>query len=283
MLPRVLAAIPLVLLAVASAWLVSCTADLASRTAPMTDDNPASYLSPTPVIDSDYLRIRQTAAALAAGAADDRERALRIHAFVRDRIKFGWQSAFYDVRASEVLEAGIGYCNTKSTLFIALLRAASIPARPHFVDLDARILTGLVNTRSDFVDHSYTEVWLGGRWVRVDSYIVDPPLFAAAQARLAAEGRPFGYGIHRHGTTDWDGRSDAFAQFVRDPPTPVPTRRDFGIYPDVLAFYRSADGVHNPRTGLFRVIAPFALPAASRAAESLRAEAPPTQTSLPPG
>jgi hypothetical protein len=37
---------------------------------------------------------------------------------------------------------------------------------------------------------------------------------AQAQARLAAEGRRLGYGVHAAGRNDWDGTHDAFSQFA---------------------------------------------------------------------
>ena len=49
------------------------------------------------------------------------------------------------MRASEVLRAKVGYCNTKATLFIALLRAAGVPARQHFVDLRNVLISDFLN------------------------------------------------------------------------------------------------------------------------------------------
>jgi transglutaminase-like putative cysteine protease len=169
------------------------------------------------MIDSTATSIVETTSRVVAGAQSDRERAVRIHDFVRDEIKFGWSTGFYDQRASEVLAAKIGYCNTKSTLFVAMLRAAGVEARQHFVDIDAVIILDFLNPGTRYVDHSYTEVRIDGRWLKVDSYVVDRPLANAARARLQREGKIVGYGIHRHGTSDWDGTTDAFSQQRRAP------------------------------------------------------------------
>jgi transglutaminase-like putative cysteine protease len=40
--------------------------------------------------------------------------------FVRDGIKFGFPPKFDEVKASQVIDYGLGYCNTKATLFLAL-------------------------------------------------------------------------------------------------------------------------------------------------------------------
>lgn len=46
--------------------------------------------------------------------------------FVRDEILFGY-NADDTILASRVLAEGYGQCNTKGTLFMALLRGADIP------------------------------------------------------------------------------------------------------------------------------------------------------------
>lgn len=53
-----------------------------------------------------------------------------VYYFVRDEITFGYN---YDdsIVASEVLRDGYGQCNTKSTLFMTLLRALNVPCRLH--------------------------------------------------------------------------------------------------------------------------------------------------------
>lgn len=63
-------------------------------------------------------------------------------------------------------------------------------------------------------DHAISEVLLDGEWHKVDSYTVDAPLFAAGQARLAAEGGTMGWGVHKDGINDWDGRSHSFVQYI---------------------------------------------------------------------
>ncbi|MEM1448895.1 MAG: transglutaminase-like domain-containing protein [Planctomycetota bacterium] len=231
---------------------------------------PDAFLAPTDVIDADHPRIQELARELTAGATDDRTRAVRLHDFVRDEVRFGFQPRFYAVRASEVLAGGVGYCNTKSSLFIALLRAAGVPARARFVEIDAGILRGIVDPGTAYVDHSFTEVWLNERWVRTDSYIVDPALAESARARLAAEGRAFGYGVHVDGTGSWDGFEDAYGQCVEPIGASPYTRRDLGVHSDVLAFYRDAPEPSNRRGLGLRLLGRWAFPAASRRADAIR-------------
>jgi transglutaminase-like putative cysteine protease len=92
-------------------------------------DNGCSYLDPSNQVDSNHPDIVALARSLTDGATSPADQAVRLHDFVRDQVPFGWAPAFDRQRASEVLASRIGFCNTKSTLLVALLRAAAIPAR----------------------------------------------------------------------------------------------------------------------------------------------------------
>jgi transglutaminase-like putative cysteine protease len=226
-------------------------------------------LAPTRYLDFEHKAVRAAIVEASDGATTDKERAVGIFNFVRDRVRFGWDGRFYDMRASEVLNAGIGYCNTKSTLFCAMLRGAGIPARQHFVDISARILDGLLAPGTPFVDHSFVEVDLNGRTHAVDAYIVDRSLFDAARARLVSEKRSLGYGVHRDGACDWDGETDAFSQFVRTGADPAPTTRDYGVYADVGDFYRRGSRWNRLNVAL-RLGIPLFIPGPNARAQALR-------------
>jgi transglutaminase-like putative cysteine protease len=180
-----------------------------------------------------------------------------LHDAVRDRIAFGIAPAFYAMKASEVLDAGVGYCNTKSTLFCALLRARGIAARIRMFDLSAAVLTGLFNPGSERVDHAVTEVWLRGRWLGVDSYVVDPPLERAARARLAREGKLAGYGIHRSGSTVWDGQSATRIQCVESAAPAGWIGQEHGVFDDVNDFYARVPSAHNRLNVLYALFIRF--------------------------
>jgi Transglutaminase-like superfamily len=205
----------------------------------------APFSIATPYIDTGHPAIISAAEHATAGAHTDIERAVRLHDLVRD-IPFGWAPAFDEQTASEALACGIGFCNTKATLFVALLRAAGIPARIHFVSISRRTLRGLITPPQAYVDHSYTEVLLDGRWVATDSYNVDAPVHRTAIARLRAENAQLGYGVHINGTCEWNGRSDRFSQFLDDGSVPDLSDADFGIHADIGAFYASGVGRNRP-------------------------------------
>ena len=61
--------------------------------------------------------------------------------------------------ARQVLDAKSGDCNEHTVLYVALARAAGLPART---------ASGLVHLRGHFYYHAWPEVWLGEQWVAVD-------------------------------------------------------------------------------------------------------------------
>jgi transglutaminase-like putative cysteine protease len=132
----------------------------------------ADYLQPTPFIDSGDARIRQFAQAAAGNAQDDKGRAIALYRAVRDSVAYDPYLDYNDdavFRASAVLAAGRGFCIGKSALLAASARAMGIPARTGFADVRnhltskrLRALTG----GDTFYWHSYTELKIGGAWVK---------------------------------------------------------------------------------------------------------------------
>ena len=238
----------------------------------MDNSGPSQWLAPTPSIDSAHPTIAATARRVAGCAHNDRERAQKLHDFVRDEIRFGWAAAFDRQSASEVLASGIGFCNTKSKLLIALLRAMGIPARVHCVTINRRILLGLIRPPAEFVDHSYTEVLLENRWLGIDSYIVDAPLHRAAVARCHAEKLEIGYGVHPNGSINWDGRTDCFAQFANDGTVPDLSDAVFGSFVDLEQF-RATGLARNPSHLPSRLLIRWLTQSANRRVHELRSTA----------
>ena len=173
--------------------------------------------------------------AAAARAEDDSTLAVHLHDVVRDRVRFGftpWFDAADDVRT---WQHGVGHCNPQARLFVGLLRRAGLQARYQPVAIDARVLHGLGRFPPQ-LSHVFTEVHLGERWIRLDSYIADSPLREAAVARLRAEDRVLGYGVHGSADGRWDGVRDAFSQIatpdlILETHAPVDALEDFYASP----------------------------------------------------
>ena len=176
---------------------------------------------------------------------------------------------FWSNRASDVLASGKGYCNTKSTLFIALLRASGIPARQVFVDIDSDVLFGLVEPGTPYVDHSYVEVFLDGHWVSTDAYIVDEDLFFPAQAKALSEQRLLAYGVHQTGSNRFTGTEPSFCQFNHLDPREI-SSRSWGVFADVGDFYSNASGHWNRLNGPIRFAFGVLANSANRRADELR-------------
>lgn len=208
------------------------------------------------------------------------EHAILIHNYVRDCVPFGWSGRFWNETASEVIKTGRGFCNTKSSLFAALLRAVGIPCRLQFVDISTEILYGLVDPRTKYEVHTYTEVYNEEhqRWCQVDSYIVDIALASAAKNKLKEENKVIGYGVHRDGQSEWNGINDTFVQYVTDSELnknlerPLENRK-YGSYADIGAFFAAADqhGVEDRLSSIFfKLLFPLLIIPGNRAAGNLR-------------
>jgi hypothetical protein len=156
--------------------------------------------TPDRLSDFNHPNITSLATRLTADKESPLEIIESMFLFVRDEIKFGFTPVWDTVKASEVLNYGLGYCNTKATLFVALCRAAGFEARVHFGLIDIRIMRGIM---PGFVfpfmpklgGHSWSEVLLDQQWKPIDSYINDKPFYERASKRLKKSGHPIGFSV----------------------------------------------------------------------------------------
>ncbi len=88
------------------------------------------YLESSSYIDWVHPEVQNLAATLAKEAQGDEMIAKRCFEFVRDKIRhcYDGNDEILTAKASEVLQAGTGFCYAKSHLLAALLRANKIPA-----------------------------------------------------------------------------------------------------------------------------------------------------------
>ena len=120
-----------------------------------------------PFMEIEHPEIVALAERLSERTRDPRIIAQRIHNWVRDSIKkevtVGIPSALH------VLHTRVGDCNEHTQLYVALARAAGLPAR---------VVTGLVYLDGKFYYHAWPEVMLRG-WVAVDPTFGQFPADAA--------------------------------------------------------------------------------------------------------
>jgi transglutaminase-like putative cysteine protease len=134
------------------------------RDAPMGPPDPGArrYLGPEAFIESDAPEIQAEAEkALKGGPSDPRGRAERLARYVNALIEKKPTASLPS--ALEVLRTKVGDCNEHATLYVALARAAGIPAR---------LVVGLVYLHGAFYYHAWNEVYVesakGGLWLSVD-------------------------------------------------------------------------------------------------------------------
>jgi hypothetical protein len=149
------------------------------------DPDARRFLDPEPLIESDAPEIRkEVETALAGGAgrdATDRAKAERLTRYVNGLLDKKPTVSLPSAR--DVLRTKVGDCNEHTALFVAMARAAGIPAR---------IAVGLAFTRGAFYYHAWPEVYLdegGGRglWLPVDPTFNQFPA-DATHLRLARGG-----------------------------------------------------------------------------------------------
>jgi Transglutaminase-like superfamily len=145
------------------------------------------------------------------GSTSDLQIAIKLHDFVRDNIAFGFTPYFDAALPETTLRLGVGHCNPQARLMVELFRRGGLEARYQPVTITDAILRGALPA-IPLLSHIFTEVRLGGKWLRLDSYIADPALRTAAVAKLRSQSRELGYGCHVTATGDWDGKRDCFSQ-----------------------------------------------------------------------
>jgi hypothetical protein len=123
-----------------------------------------------------------------------------IFLYVRDGIRFGFPPKWDQVKASETLQYGMGYCNTKATLFLALCKAVDIPAQIHAGQIEIKIMRGIFPPFAfpflpEAGGHSWMEIEVGGEWKSIDSYINDKPFYDGAFKRLQESSQITAYSI----------------------------------------------------------------------------------------
>jgi hypothetical protein len=155
---------------------------------------------PVNLADYDHPLVRETALRVTAGETAIRGKLEKLFYFVRDEIAFGFPADGDLVQASETLRLGVGQCNTKGTLFLALCKASGIPARLHFSLIRKEIQRGLFNgiayrLMPPLISHAWLEVLVDGQWRRLDSYINDRRFYEAGKAALRACGWDTGFSV----------------------------------------------------------------------------------------
>ena len=135
------------------------------------------YLKETQMVDYSDESIQKLIENRGWKKLDVYERIKAIYDFTRDEILFGY-NVDDSIPASKVLSDGYGQCNTKGTLFMALLRACGIPCRVHGFTIDKKLqkgaMTGFVYKNAPKnIFHSWVEVNFEDNWYELEAFILD--------------------------------------------------------------------------------------------------------------
>jgi len=132
----------------------------------------AALVRPTRFLDADHPRVIAFAHRATAGRADPVERAVALYYAVRDGFRYDPYRIDLRpdaMRASALVDRGYGFCIPKAVLLAAAARALGIPSRLGFADVRNHLATERLHRAMGtdlFVFHGYTELHLGGRWVK---------------------------------------------------------------------------------------------------------------------
>lgn len=151
--------------------------------------NEVSYLAQTHMLDFDNYMIQELIRERGWRELPEFERIRSIYNFIRDEIRFGY-NVDDNIPASKVLKDGYGQCNTKGTLFMALLRAVGIPCRVHGFtirkELQEGAMTGFIFKQAPKnIFHSWVEVYLEGKWYELEAFIIDKDYLEKLQQKYS--------------------------------------------------------------------------------------------------
>lgn len=159
------------------------------------------FLKETKMLDFSSPQIKSLVKRRGWNHLDEKEKVAEIYKFVKDEILFGYNVGDY-VCASKVLEDGYGQCNTKGTLFMALLRACGVKCRIHcfYIDkiLQKGAMTGFVYKKAPRdILHSWVEVECEGKWYNLEGFILDKTYLQGLKKahKANADGSFVGYGV----------------------------------------------------------------------------------------
>ncbi|KKR33120.1 MAG: hypothetical protein UT64_C0014G0003 [Candidatus Falkowbacteria bacterium GW2011_GWF2_39_8] len=196
------------------------------------------YLQSTKLLDFEHSAIKKLIADRRWQSMAEYDRILAIYNYVKDEIKFGYNLSDTLV-ASEILNDGYGQCNTKTILFMALLRSVRISCRFHGFTIHKELQKGLVNNLAYFlapreIIHSWAEVLYDAKWFELEGLILDKAYLNGLKSKFKDHQGSFcGYGVDvnefENIPNEWQGCNTYIQK--------EGIVRDFGIFSSPDEFY----------------------------------------------
>lgn len=123
-----------------------------------------------------------------------------IYDYVQNKILLGYNK-YDNLSATQVLADGIGQCNTKATLLMALLRAVGIPCRLHGTKVTKVFQRSLMpkimaKLAPPLIVHTWAEVLYNGEWLSLEGVITDRVYISGLQKKFPDyKGKFFDYAV----------------------------------------------------------------------------------------
>ncbi len=179
------------------------------------------YLRPTKFIDFNEPEVQEFVNSCIREDCDTNENMIRLYYKVRDSIIYNASDMLFETpffKASSTIERGFGFCIPKAILLAAVARAIGVPSRLSFVDVTNHIASERILERLQtnvFVFHSYTDLYLNGKWVKAtptfnismcEKFDVEPLDFDGKNDSLFQQfdkkGNKYMEYLYNHGTFD---------------------------------------------------------------------------------
>lgn len=202
-----------------------------------------SYLKPTKLLDYNNPDIQKLVRDKNWLPLPEKDRILSVYNFVKDDIRFGYNESD-DLPASGILRDGHGQCNTKTILFMALLRAVGIPCKFHGFAIHKELQKGLINGIAYFlapkeIIHSWAEVYYNGTWFEMEGLILDKAYLKGLKSKFGNPSGSFcGYGVDVKNFQDITNEWRECNTYIQK----EGIVRDFGVFDSPDAFYGKYGG-----------------------------------------
>ena len=212
------------------------------------------YIQETKLLDYNSPLVKGLVSELLQPQMETKEKVKVIYEYVRDQIAFGYNEDD-QIPASQVLKDGYGQCNTKSTLLMALFRAAGLPCRIHGFTIDKALQKGAIKgiwyrLAGREILHSWVEVKVDSKWYFLEGVILDKPYLNALQAKFPECKTTFcGYGAYTNSFEKPEIEWNLNHTYIQA----EGIVQDFGVFDDPDTFYtHHSQGLSAFKQFLFR-------------------------------
>ncbi len=158
------------------------------------------YLKETTLLNYQSQEIKDLIEANKWNDLNDFDKIGAIYDYVQNKILLGYNK-YDNLTATQVLSDGIGQCNTKAILLMALLRAVGVPCRLHGTKVTKEFQRSLMpkimaKLAPSLIVHTWVEVYYNGEWLSLEGVITDKAyIFGLQKLYPDYKGKFFDYAV----------------------------------------------------------------------------------------